>query len=311
MKTPHLPTVKQLRYFVALEEIGHFGKAAEACHVSQSAFSVAIKELESFLGEQLVDRTNRSVTITPLGREVAVQARLVLRDLENLVEVAQTGSEPLSGKLRLGVIPTIAPFILPRIMPALRKAFPKLQLYLREDITARLHEQLMAGELDLILIALPYELRNVALLPLFHDPFLLACRRGTQLVDPEHYAFNRLNTESILLLEDGHCLRDHALSACRIRSLEKVSRFAASSLLTLIEMVDEDLGITFLPAMAKGSPMLKGTRICLHPLTEKSYREIGLAWRRGSARADEFNELGKLINSQREKIFGEVGSRRC
>lgn len=301
----HLPTIKQLRYFVALEEQQHFGKAAEACHVSQSAFSVAIKELENLLGTQLVDRTNRSVTITPIGHEVAIQARLVLRDLENLVEVAQQGNEPLTGKLRLGVIPTIAPFILPRIMPALRKQYPKLQLFLREDITSRLHQQLQEGELDLILIALPYDLRNVEIMPLFHDPFLLACRRGTKLVDPEHYSFNRLNSESILLLEDGHCLRDHALSACRIRSLEKVSRFSASSLLTLIEMVDEDLGITFLPAMAKGSPMLKGTRISLHPLKEKSYREIGLAWRKGSGRKEEFKELAQFIQSQKEKVFGE------
>ncbi len=303
MNNIHLPTIKQLRYFVALEALGHFGHAAEACHVSQSAFSVAIKELESLLGVQLVDRTNRSVTITPVGHEVAVQARLVLRDLENLVELAQTGSEPLTGKLRLGVIPTIAPFLLPRIMPALRRQFPKLQLYLREEITARLHEQLMAGELDLILIALPYELRNVEVMPLFHDPFLLACHNGTKRVDPEHYSFNRLNAESILLLEDGHCLRDHALSACRIRSLEKVSRFAASSLLTLIEMVDEDLGITFLPAMAKGSPMLKSTRIGLHPLSEKSYREIGLAWRKGSGRVEEFRELGGFIQGQKERII--------
>ncbi|MGV6858232.1 MAG: hydrogen peroxide-inducible genes activator [bacterium] len=294
----HLPTIKQLRYFVALEESGHFGKAAEASFVSQSAFSVAIKELESLLGVQLVDRTNRSVTITPMGREVAVQARLVLRDLENLVELAEAGDEPLAGKLRLGIIPTIAPFMLPRIIPELREAYPQLQLYLREDITQRLHEQLLAGELDLLLIAMPYDLRNIESIPLFHDPFLLACREGTTLVDPEHYSFNRLNAESILLLEDGHCLRDHALSACRIRSLEKVSRFAASSLLTLIEMVDEDLGITFLPAMATGSPLLKSTKILLHPLGEKSYREIALVWRKGSGRVEEFKELGGFLQDQ-------------
>ena len=300
---PHLPTLKQLRYFVALEQHGHFGKAAEACFVSQSAFSVAIKELESVLGVQLVDRTHKQVTITPIGHEVAVQARLVLRDVENLVETAQAGAEPLAGKLRLGVIPTIAPFFLPRVMPALRRAYPRLQLYLREDITARLHGQLLAGELDLLLIALPYALRGVEVMTLFRDPFLLACRKGTRLVDPEHYSFNRLNAESILLLEDGHCLREHALSACRIRSLEKVSRFAASSLLTLIEMVDEDLGITFLPAMAEGSPLLRNTRICLHPLSEKSYREIGLVWRKGSGRVEEFRMLGAFFQSQEARIF--------
>jgi LysR family hydrogen peroxide-inducible transcriptional activator len=291
----NLPTVKQLRYFVALEEHQHFGKAAEACFVSQSAFSVAIRELESGLGVQLVDRTNRKVTVSQLGREVATQARLCIRDMEALVEVARGNREALAGPLRLGVIPTIAPFLLPRVLPALGKAHPRLQLLLREETTQRIYDKLMDGQLDLMLLALPYELRNVELMPLFKDRFRLACRAKTKLVDPENYRFNRLNAESVLLLEDGHCLRDHAISACRIRNLDKVSRFSASSLLTLVEMVDADLGITYLPEMAEGSSILSGTRVKTYPMRDDAYRNIGLAWRRGSGRVREFRLLGEFI----------------
>ena len=297
----NLPTVKQLRYYVALEEKGHFGKAAEACFVSQSAFSVAIRELENLLATQLVDRTNRNVTITAVGREVAAQARLVLSGLETLTEIAQGNRTPLAGKLQLGVIPTLAPFVLPKIMPALRQSFPSLELYLREEITPRIYRSLMDGELDLILLALPYELRNIETMTLFKDRFRLACHRATRLVDPHHYRYEDLASESILLLEDGHCLRDHALSACRIRGLDKVSRFSASSLLTLIEMVDADLGITFLPEIAQGSPMLTGTGVTTYPMDEKSYRQIALAWRQGSARAEEFRQFGSFIQSTCER----------
>jgi LysR family hydrogen peroxide-inducible transcriptional activator len=186
-------------------------------------------------------------------------------------------------------------------MPALRRRFPKLRLYLTEDLTESLHERLMAGDVDLILIALPYELRNAESQVLFRDRFRLAARADTRLVDPDNYRFNRLNAESILLLRSGHCMRDHAIEACRIRGAEKVSRFAATSLLTLIEMVDADLGITFLPEMAEDSAMLKSTKVRTWALKENSYREVALAWRRGSGRSDEFEALGKLIASTHRK----------
>ena len=290
-----LPTVKQLRYFVALEEHAHFGKAAEACFVSQSAFSVAIRELESSLGVQLVDRTNRTVTVTSLGREVATQARLCLRDLEMVVRIARGNREALAGPLRLGVIPTIAPFLLPKLLPALRKQYPELQPLLREDKTQAIYERLMAGELDLILLALPFEMRGVDEMALFKDRFRLAARADTALVDPHNYSYNRLNAESVLLLEDGHCLREHAISACRIRKFDKINRFAASSLLTLVEMVDADLGISFLPEMAEGSSILAGTRVKMYPLRDDAFRTIGLAWRKGSGRAREFRMLGEFL----------------
>ena len=290
-----LPSNRQLQYFTALVEHGHFGRAADACFVSQSAFSNAIKELETLLGTQLVDRTNRSVTITATGQLVATQARLCLQDVKSLVELAAGTRRPLTGELRLGVIPTIAPFFLPRILPKVRRQFPDLQLYLIEDQTQRIYERLMGGELDLLLLALPWDMRGVDVAPLFEDPFYLACRDGTERVDPDNYRFSRLDQDSILLLEDGHCLRDHALSACKIRNTQTLRRFGASSLLTLVEMVDADLGITFLPEMARGTSLLKNTRVKMHALRDKSFRTIGLAWRKGSGRVDEFKLLGNFL----------------
>jgi LysR family hydrogen peroxide-inducible transcriptional activator len=293
------PTFKQLRYFVALCEEQHFGHAAAKSFVSQSAFSTAIQDLENLLGTRLVDRTKRQVTVTAMGRDIESQARLCIRDLESLVEIAGQQKEPLSGPLRLGVIPTIAPFLLPPFLPKLRQRFPSLKLYLIEDQTERIHERLLDGELDVLLLALPFELRGVEALPLFDDRFCLAMRQGSERAEPGQYRFNRLQAESIILLEDGHCLRDHALSACKIRNTEKVSRFSASSLLTLIEMVDADLGITFLPEMARGSALLRNTRVRLHDLEERSVRSVGLVWRKGSARSAEFQELGQFIVKSR------------
>ncbi len=297
----NLPTIKQLRYFVALEKHQHFGNAAKACFVSQSAFSVAIKELENQLGAQLVDRTNKSVTITRTGREIANHARHCLRDIEYLAEVAQSNQQPLTGRLNLGVIPTIAPFILPKLIPDLRTSHPELKLYLREDTTKSLHDFLIEGELDLIMIGLPYKLSNVKILPIFKDHFSLACHKDSKLIDPKNYSLDNLPKESVLLLEDGHCLRDHALSACKIRNQDTVSRFAASSLLTLVSMVDSDIGITYLTEMARNSSLLQNTDINTYPLDEKSYREIGLAWRKGSAREEEFKLLAEAIKVLYEK----------
>lgn len=293
----NLPTIKQLRYFLALEKHRHFGKAARACFVTQPAFSVAIRELERLLNVRLVDRTRKNVTITAIGKEVAAQARLVLHDLEGLGDLARHQQHPMSGRLNLGVIPTIAPFLLPGLLPKLRRNWPQLKLYPVEDQTERIYKQLMQGELDVILIALPYELKGTAVMTLFRDHFFLACRKGTKLVDPEHYSIEQLPQESILLLEDGHCLRDHALSACRIRNRDKISHVAASSMLTLIHMIDADLGVSFIPEMAIGSPILKGTQVVTRPMKSGSYREIGLVWRQGSMRAKEFRMLGEFIRN--------------
>jgi LysR family hydrogen peroxide-inducible transcriptional activator len=295
----HLPTVKQLRYFVALSEQKHFGRAAAQCFVSQSAFSIAIQELEALLGANLVDRTNRRVTITAVGREIAALAKLCLQDLTALVEHARGQGRPLQGALQLGIIPTIAPFLLPRVLPALRREFPELKLFLHEDLTEKLHQLLLEGTIDVAVLALPYDLSGVEELPLFNDRFRLAARAGTQLVDPKDYRVNRLNAGSVLLLREGHCMREHAIEACKLKDARKTSRFSASSLLTLIEMVDADLGITFLPEMAEGSALLQNTQVRTYPLADKSHRTIAMIWRRGSTRADEFKVLGKFMAEHR------------
>nr|WP_194335034.1 hydrogen peroxide-inducible genes activator [Mariprofundus sp. KV] len=284
-----------MKYLIALDEHLHFGKASAACFISQSAFSIAIKELETALNVQLVDRTNKSVVITEAGRAVMSQARHCIRDLEVLMSIASSEQEPLSGKLTLGVIPTIAPFLLPPLIPEVLKQFPKLQLFLREDKTAVIHEQLLDGKLDLILVALPFQMRGVTVMPLFEDPFLLACRRDSRWINNARLDLASLPDESILLLEDGHCLRDHALEACHLRNTNQINRFAATSLQTLLQMVVADLGITFVPAMAKGALIGGNAALELHALPEQHSREIGLAWRKGSSRSDEFTKIGELI----------------
>lgn len=294
-----LPSVRQLQYFVTLEELGHFGRAAEACFVSQSAFSNAIQELEATLGVTLVDRTNRRVTINSVGREVAVQARICLQELQDIARLAREQESPLSGKLVLGVIPTIGPFLLPPLMRKLRRKFPNLQLYLKEQRSDELYAGLQGGNIDLLLMALPYPLKNVETHTLFRDSFLLACRKDTSLLDPAKFSINQLNPETVLLLEDGHCLRDHAVSACHINELDKVNRFAASSLHTLLEMVESDLGITFIPEMARGSALLRGTHIATYPVQGAGQRDIALVWRKGSRHGNDFRTLGNFIGENR------------
>ncbi len=290
-----IPTVKQIQYFLALAEHEHFGRAAAASFVSQSAFSAAIKELEATLGVQLVDRTNRSVTVTAMGQRIAAQGRHCVEALEELVEIAQGQRNPLEGELRLGVIPTIAPFLLPTLLPLLRQRYPKLRALLTEAQTVPLHESLLNGELDVLLLALPFELRGTETKALFDDRFLLAFRDGTTLIDAERYRLESVPAESVLLLGEGHCLRGHALEACRLRGTEKLSPVSATSLLTLVEMVDADLGITFLPEMSLGSTLLAHTQLRLQPIPGGGERTIGLAWRKGSARAAEFALLGEFI----------------
>ncbi|MCF6300572.1 MAG: LysR substrate-binding domain-containing protein, partial [Proteobacteria bacterium] len=283
------------RYFIALVENGHFGKAAKSCFVSQSAFSVAIKEMENLLGGQLVDRTNKSVTITNLGRDVYQQACIVMTELTKTVDIAQGNSSPLTGRLSLGVIPTIAPFILPSLLPKLQKHFSQLQLQIHEGMTLKIYEKLLEGKLDVILLALPYDLRSVETHTLFRDHFKMISHANSRHLHSKTFEIDQFEDGSILLLEDGHCLRDHALSACHIKNINKVSKFTTSSMLTLIEMVSNDIGISFVPEMALGSTLLKNTDIVVTDLGKDSYREIGLMWRKGSNRAEEFKLLGQQL----------------
>jgi LysR family hydrogen peroxide-inducible transcriptional activator len=290
----HLPSLKQLRYLVALEEHRHFGKAAVACFVSQSTLSAGLKELETALDAELVERNNRTVVFTALGLEVATRAKRVLREAEELAELAARGREPLSGRLRLGVIPTIAPYLLPKTLPALRKAYPKLQLYLTEDQTARLLALLEDGTLDLVLLALPYHAENVETQPLFKDGFHLIARKDSPLAQKKSATTADLKDADLLLLAEGHCLREHALAACRLPQAD--SGFAGASLNTLVEMVAGGLGVTLLPDMAVPTHVSKQGELVARPFDRSGAgRQIGLAWRTTSGRAEEFREFGAAL----------------
>lgn len=299
----HLPTIKQLKYFNALVEHNHFGKAADSCFVSQSAFSVAIKELENALGGRLVDRTNKSVTVTNLGHEIYQQSLAVMAEMKKMLDLAQGNLLPLSGQLSVGMIPTIGPFVMPDWLPELTHNYPDLDLEIHEGKSSDIYERLMRGQLDVILLALPYEMRSVETLTLFKDRFRLISSPNNKWLHGRKFNIEDVGEGSVLLLDDGHCLRDHAISACHIKNVEKVSHFSASSLLTLVEMVKQDLGVSFIPEMALKLPLFNSKDIQVDALEFDAFREIGLAWRKGSTRSTEFKMLGDtVINAMQGKI---------
>ena len=293
----NLPSFRQLEHLVLLANHGHFGHAAKACHVTQSTLSASIKELENTLQAPLVDRTKRRVVLTPLGREIVERARRILNEGKDLVEAARAGSEPLSGTLRMGVIATVGPFLLPEVLPRLRRAYFALRLYLVEDLTTRLVEELRAGRLDIVLLALPCEdCRNLETQALFKDPFTVALPNNHPLAAGKAVDIEQLRSEELLLLKEGHCLREHALAACRLADRRKVQPVEATSLHTLVQMVDNGLGITLLPQLAIDGGILKGTAIKILPTTGQApNREIGLAWRRGTGRQREFELLANVL----------------
>jgi LysR family hydrogen peroxide-inducible transcriptional activator len=292
-----LPSLRHLRYLAVLAETKHFGRAAEACFVTQSTLSAGLKELERQLGVTLVERTKRRVMVTPLGEAVVARARRLLSDAGEIVDLVRGAAEPLSGPLALGVIPTVAPFLLPKVLPRVRKAHPRLKLHLVEDLTARLLDRLQAGELDLALIALPYRAADIETLDLGDDAFLLATPAGHPLAGHEHVNAGELESAPLLLLEEGHCLRDHALSACHIAEAAPAGeRLQATSLHTLTQMVAGGMGVTLLPRMAVDAGLAKGTGITTSALDDPdAKRKIGFAWRPSSARKAEFRMLAEYF----------------
>jgi len=301
--TVHLPSIKQLQYLVALRQHGHFGKAAEACFVTQSTLSAGLRELESLLGVTLVERTRRVVRFTALGRKVADKAIRVLREGEELADIARSEGQPLSGELRMGVIPTIAPFLLPTMLPRLRSQWPNLKLYLREDTSQAACDALHRGQLDCVLLALPYACGDVDKAMLFDDHLFVAFPRG-EAPPAASVAAGAIDEQRLLLLEDGHCLKDHALSACNRPELRAGAAMMGTSLHTLVQMVDNGLGLTFVPAMAIEAGLLEGTQVEARPLqSDQGMREIALIWRRSSPREEEFQLLaGTLRQIAREVI---------
>lgn len=288
------PTLRQLRYLCALADERHFGNAAKVCHVTQSTLSAGIQELETGLGVALIERGNKRVLLTTTGQVVVKRSRHILLEVEALVEEAASALQPFHRPIRLGVIPTIAPFLLPAALAALRRDHPTFQLLIREDLSERLVSLLLNGDLDLLLMALPYPAGPVATHHLFDDAFVLALPRGHPLGEIKELHTHHLRGQDLLLLEQGHCLRDQALEACKLQSSMISLSFEATSLHTLVPMVANGIGITLLPQMALDSGILAG----IDNVETKAFRgkqatrSIDLIWRRQSPREEEYRLLG-------------------
>jgi LysR family hydrogen peroxide-inducible transcriptional activator len=292
-----LPSLKQLEYLVALADAGHFGHASARCNITPSTLSAGIRDLENVLGVALAERTKRRVLMTPIGKEIAARSRLLLRDAEDVMALAASNREPMSGEMRLGVIPTISPFLLPRVLPAINEKHPALRLYLREEQTAPLLSRLRSGEIDLALIALPYDIEGLTSRVIFEDKFQFACNESHPLANRQTVPVSALIDEPLMLLEEGHCLRGHALEACQFHDVQIRAQFEASSLHTLVQMVASGIGVTLLPELAIDSQITKGTSIKLVPLSDNASRQIGLVWRQSSLRSRDFEILGDTLKS--------------
>ena len=288
-------TLQDLRYVVTLAEMKHFARAAEACYVSQPTLSTQVKKLEAELGVALFERTNKRVMPTPAGVELIAQARVVLQEVDKLRDMAQQAHDPMSGPIQLGVIPTLGPYLLPHLVPHLREDYPNLRLFLREDLTAALVERLRAGMLDAILVALPIQTDGLEIYELFHEPFVMALPEGDPLAQRAEVAEADLVGTSLLLLEDGHCLRDQALAVCGLPARGS-DEFRASSLETLRQMVAAGVGCTLLPLLATHTAPPSELMIELRPFASPApHRVIGLAVRRGFPRLDMAQTLAAFI----------------
>ena len=296
----YLPSLKQMQYLVALHEHGHFGRAADACNVTQSTLSAGIRELETLLGQTLVERTRRVMRFTMLGNAIVEKAHRVLREAEELADMAAAAAAPLVGELRMSVIPTIAPFLLPGLLPRLRKERPSLKLFLREEPSAQACESLHHGTVDCVLLALPYACGDVESEALFDDALFVAVP-GDQSDDlPAMVSADQIDPSQMLMLEDGHCLKDHALAACNRPELRAGARMMGTSLHTLVQMVDNGLGITMLPQMAIEAGILDHTDIDTRPLdSDHDWRTIALVWRKGSPRSEEFRMLADIFRKHK------------
>ncbi|MES1975801.1 MAG: hydrogen peroxide-inducible genes activator [Pseudomonadota bacterium] len=294
--TTYLPTLKQLQYLVALEDHGHFGRAADSCFVTQSTLSAGIRELETLIGVTLVERTRRVVRFTPLGNRIADKARRVLREAEELGDLARAAGRPLSGEMRMSVIPTIAPFMLPRILPRLRRDYPDLKLFLREEPSGTACEGLHHGRTDCVLLALPYACGEVSSQFLFEDRLFLAGLESEIGEASRAIKADDIDETRLLLLEDGHCLKDHALAACNRPELRAEATMLGTSLHTIVQMVDNGLGVTMLPEMALKAGILEHTGLTARPLDAANpARRIALVWRRASPREKDFHLLAEVL----------------
>lgn len=294
----YLPTIKQLQYLVALHEQGHFGKAADACFVSQSTLSAGIRELESLLGVVLVERSRRVVRFTALGEQVVAKANRLLREAEELTDLVQASGKPLAGDLRMSVIPTIAPFMLPRVLPRLKRERPDLKLMLREETSQDALESLHHGRVDCVLLALPFDIGEAAVEHICDDRLFVAFPKDDPRDPPAAIPPDMIDQGRLLLLEDGHCLREHALAACNRSELRASAAMIGTSLHTLVQLVDNDLGLTLLPEMAIKAGILNGTDVVARPVeSATAKREIALVWRKNSPREADFRLLAEELRA--------------
>ncbi|OOF17099.1 MULTISPECIES: hydrogen peroxide-inducible genes activator [Salinivibrio] len=290
------PSLKQLHYLVTLSETRHFGEAAKLCFVSQSTLSAGIQNLEELIGAQLIERDNKTLVLTGMGEEVVRRSREILARSQDLMELTHVQSDPMHGKVRLGCIPTIAPFLLSDVVQQVNQRYPNLDLLLREDTTANLLTALKHGEMDVLILALPMDIGAMTSRIVGRDPFkmVMSRKQAAQLTLPVDYG--ALPDESVFLLEREHCLTDHAVSACQMTASQKINPFMATSLHTLIQMVANGNGVTFIPQMAIDHGLIDNLDVHLEtPPGRAAYREIGMVWRPSSSRIDTFNKLADLV----------------
>jgi len=293
------PTFRQLKYLVSISKNLHFGKAAKECFVSQSTLSSGIHELEKLLNIKLVERTKRTVFLTNLGKEIAEKAEAINTQMNDVLDLAKSVHEyNMFGETRLGIIPTIAPYLLPKLMPKIRKKYPRLELKLVEDQTANILNMLYSGNLDLVLMATPYKTDNLNVQSIKKDFFHVAVpSKSTLLKQTKKSLSNKdISDTNMLLLDEGHCLREHALETCSKEAKQKVDTFKATSLLTLVQMVANNTGITLLPDLVINSELVKNSKIkILEYENNKNYREIVLCWRFSSPRSSDFSKFAEFL----------------
>jgi LysR family hydrogen peroxide-inducible transcriptional activator len=294
----NLPTLRQLQYLIAVIELKHFGHAAEKNFVTQSTLSAGIQDLENQLGVKLLERTNRKVLPTPIGIEIATQARKILSLTEDLVDSARSNKNPLEGRVRIGVIPTISPFLLPKALPLIREKMPLLELELVEDQSQRLIDQIAAAKIDIAVMALPFELHGLKYMQFADEPFLVALPKNHKLAKNDYITIEQIPEDELMLLMEGHCLREHALSACNLPLTQQNNTVQGTSLYTLIEMVASGMGITLIPQMAQHADMVSRTDVEIRPMvtsSKQAKRGLGLVWRPSYQRHETVDALSSLF----------------
>lgn len=288
--------LKDLRYLVTVADTRHFGRAAKACHVSQPTLSAQLKKLETYLGVQLIERGTKRASLTAAGQRVVARARTMLEAGDDIVEIAKSFGDPLAGRLRLALLPTIGPYLLPRVTPRIRKALPRVELMLYEYQTAPMLERLRAGDIDTGILALPVDLDGLEVARLYDEPFVLAAPIGHRLAQRSSVRADDLAGETVLLLEDGHCLRDQALDVCNRVGMQEKQDFRATSLETLRQMVASGVGVTLLPELATRGAYGAARGVVVRPFAKPApVRTIGVVWRKTTARREAIGAIAKVI----------------